>query len=133
VSFGATVIVTVPLVPRAIVNIFGIAARAKFPNGLTVRAIVVVAVRLPEVPVMVTIAVPIFAVWLAVKETALADVAGLPLKEAVTPFGSPDADRVTFPENPFAAAMLIALVPFPTLCTIVTAPGADERVKCGFA
>jgi hypothetical protein len=36
------VIVTVAVLPRMIVKFFGVAVSAKFPNGLTVRAIVVV-------------------------------------------------------------------------------------------
>src|ERR1035438_2756053 len=100
------VTVLVPLLLRAIVRVFGEADRLKFPSGLTVSVIVVVALRLPEVPVMVTVAVPVFAVWLAVKVTTLDEAAGFPLKDAVTPFGSPEAARVTFPENPFSGVML---------------------------
>lgn len=74
------VIVLVPLLPRAIVRVFGVAVKAKFPNGFTVRAIVVVALKLPEVPVIVTVAVPVFAVLPAVKVTTLDEVAGFPLK-----------------------------------------------------
>lgn len=124
-----TVIVIVPLLPRAIVRLFGTAARVKFPRGLTVRAIVVVAVRLPEVPVMVTVAVPVFAVLLAVNATTLDEVAGFPLKNAVTPFGSPVAVNVTLPENPFTGTMLTVLVPLPTLCVMATEPGAADSVK----
>ena len=74
------VIVLVPLLPRTIIRVFGEAFRAKFPNGFTVSVIVVVAVRLPEVPVIVTVAVPFFAVLLAVKVTRLDEVAGFALK-----------------------------------------------------
>jgi len=38
-SFGSTVIVTVAVLPRMIVKFFCVAVSAKFPNGLTVRAI----------------------------------------------------------------------------------------------
>jgi hypothetical protein len=44
-------IVAVSLLPRTIIRLFGAADRVKFPNGFTVRAIVVVAIMLPDVPV----------------------------------------------------------------------------------
>ena len=127
--FAATVMMLVPLLPRAIVKLFGEAFRAKFPNGFTVSVIVVVALRLPEVPVIVTVAVPFFAALLAVKVTTLDEVAGFWPKDAVMPLGSPEANSVTFPKNPFTGVMLTVLVPLPTLCVIATAPGAAERVK----
>src|SRR5580698_3090175 len=127
------VIVLVPLLPRATVSVFGVAVTVKLPNGFTVSVIVVVALRLPEVPVMVTVAVPVLAVWLAVKVTTLDEVAGFRLKTAVTPFGSPEVDSVTLPENPFTGAMVIVLVPLPTLCTMATTLDAAERVKWGLA
>ena len=69
--------------------------------AVTVSATVVVAVKLPEVPVMVTVAVPTVAVLLAVRVRTLLPVAGLVLKEAVTPLGRPLAAKVALPENPF--------------------------------
>ena len=60
-----------------------------------------VAVKLLDVPVMVTVAVPFFAVGLAVKIMALLDVAGFGLKEAETPLGNPEALIATLPEKPF--------------------------------
>jgi hypothetical protein len=57
--------------------------------------IVVLAVAVPvgtaAIPVMVTVDVPGFAVWAAVKLTVLEVVAGFGLKIAVTPFGKPEA------------------------------------------
>lgn len=125
-----TVTVTVPLLPRAIVRLVGFAVSVNVPSGFTVRAIVVVAVRLPEVPVMVTVAVPVLAALLAVNVTTLDEVAGLPLKVAVTPFGSPVAVSVTLPENPFTGAIVIVLAPLPTPCVIVTTLGVAKSVKC---
>ena len=124
------VTVTVPLLPRAMVKLFGAAVTVKVPNGFTVRTIVVVAVTLPDVPVIVTVLVPVFAVLLAVNVTTLDEVAGFPLKTAVTPFGSPAAVSVTLPVNPFTGVMAIVLAPLPTPCVIVTALGAAESVKC---
>ena len=57
--------------------------------------------------------VPAAAVVLAVKVRALVVVAGLGLKEAVTPWGKPDAENVTLPLKPFNGVMVIALVPLP--------------------
>ena len=72
--------------------------------ALTVRARVVVAVRLPEVPVMVTVELPVVAVELAVRVRMLLPVVGFVPKAAVTPLGRPEAARVTLPENPPASA-----------------------------
>ena len=125
-----TVTVIVPLLHRAIVRLFGVAAaKAKFPRGLTVRVIVVVAVKLPEVPVMVTAAVPVLAVLLAVKVTMLDEVAGLTLKVAVTPLGSPVEVNGTLPDNPFTGVIVIVLVPLPTPCTTATELGVADSVK----
>ena len=72
---------------------------------------VVVAVRLPEVPVIVTVAVPAVAALLAVKVSTLDPVVGLVPKAAVTPLGNPDAERVTLPVNPFKSVTLMVSVP----------------------
>ena len=74
-------------------------------------ASVVVAVRLPEVPVMVTVEVPVVAVELAVRVSTLVPVVGLVPKVAVTPLGKPDAASVTLPVNPFLSVTVIVLVP----------------------
>ena len=65
---------------------------APFP---TVRLIVVVCVRLPEMPLTVTVNVPAAAELLAVNRNVLLVVAGFGLNEALTPLGSPDAENVT--------------------------------------
>ena len=61
---------------------------------------VVDAVKDPDVPVMVTVEVPVVAELLAVKVTTLLPVVGLVAKVAVTPVGSPLAARVTLPVKP---------------------------------
>ena len=66
----------------------------------TPRESVVVAVMLPEVPVMVSVLVPRLAVALAVRTSVLEPVVGLGEKDAVTPVGSPDTERLTLPANP---------------------------------
>ena len=78
---------------------------------MTVRARVVVAVRLPEVPVMVTVAAAVVAEPLAVSVSVLVPVVGFELNAAVTPLGKPDAERVTLPLKPFNGVMVIVLVP----------------------
>lgn len=69
-------------------------------GGLTVRERVVVAERLPDVPVMVTVVVPRVAEPLAVSVSVLVEVAGFGLNTAVTPVGKGAAPRVTLPLNP---------------------------------
>jgi hypothetical protein len=78
----------------------------------TVRAIVVLAVVLPDVPVIVTVEEPAVAVLLAVKVSTLLPVVGLVPNEAVTPLGRPVAESVTLPLNPFTgvAVMVCCLV-----------------------
>jgi hypothetical protein len=89
---------------------------------------VVVWVRLPDWPVMVTVAVPAEAELLTVKLTMLVEVVLLGLKDAVTPPGSPEADRLTLPEKPLAGfTVMVALRPAP--CWMLNAPGAQESVK----
>ena len=73
----------------------------KLGGGVTVSAMVVDAVKVPEVPVMVTVTGPAtVAVLLAVKVSRLEPVVGLVAKAAVTPLGSPLAARVTAPLKP---------------------------------
>jgi len=97
-----------------------------------VSASVVVAVRLPEVPVMVTVEVPVVAVELAVRVSTLVPVVGLVPKVAVTPLGKPDAASVTLPENPFTSCTVMVLVPLLPWVT-VRLVGESESVKLGVA
>ncbi len=64
----------------------------------------------PEVPVIVTDAVPVVAVLLAVNVTTLVEVVGLVPKAAVTPEGRPEAESVTLPVNPPEGVSVIVLV-----------------------
>jgi len=72
----------------------------------------VVCVRLPEVPVTVTVPANGVAAALAVSVSVLLLVAGFGLKAAVTPLGNPDAESDTLPLNPFSGAIVIVLVPW---------------------
>src|SRR5579863_6591550 len=98
------VIVLGALPPCCTVTEEGDALIVKFavpPEALTVSEILVVACRLPDVPVIVIGNVPVVAVALAVNVTVLLVVAGLGLKTAVTPLGSAEVVRLTLPLNPF--------------------------------
>ena len=70
----------------------------------------------PELPVMVIVAAPSFAESLAVtvrvdaEEDPAVTFTELSLNKAVTPLGSPEADRLTMPVKPFVGFTLIRLV-----------------------
>lgn len=126
---ATTVIVLVPLLPWAIDKLLGEAVRVKLPSAFTVNVIVVVALRLPEVPVMVMVDVPSFAVLLAVKLTTLVGNAGFGLKFAVTPFGKAEVVNVTLLSNPLVGVTVIVLVPVAPPLAMVTELGEAEREK----
>ncbi len=133
---GLTVIVLVPLepVPPGLsVRLLGASVSVKFGAAVTVTATVVVAVRLPEVPVMVTVVVPTLAEPLAVNVSVLVLAVGFGLNPAVTPFGRPDAARLTLPVNPSTSVTVMVLVPPARVGVIVTLPGAAASVKLGAA
>jgi hypothetical protein len=56
---------------------------------------------LPEIPVTVTVIVLGVAVVLTVTVSVLVDVVLVGLNDAVTPFGSPEADNPMLPPNPW--------------------------------
>jgi hypothetical protein len=126
------VMVLVPLLPCATDNVEGEAPMVKLglAAALTVSAIVVEAFRLPEVPEMVTVAVPVVAVEDAVRVRTLVDVVGFVPNAAVTPLGKPDAANVTLPLNPPAPVTVIVLVPL-LPCVTLTLLGEAESVKLG--
>lgn len=68
--------------------------------GLTVRAMEVLPVVLPETPLIVTVDEPVVAVLPAVNVTTLEPVVGFVPKVAVTPLGRPEALSVTLPVKP---------------------------------
>jgi hypothetical protein len=82
---------------------------------------------LPDVPVMDTVTVPAVAVPLAVSVRVLVVVAGFVLNDAVTPLGSPDADKLTPPLKPLCGVTVILLVPL-VPCVMVKLLGDAERV-----
>ena len=87
----------------------------KLADGFTVSAMVVDAVKAPEVPLMVTVTgPPSVAVALAVRVSTLEFVVGLVAKAADTPLGKPVTARVTAPLNPLApvtAMVSVLLLP----------------------
>jgi hypothetical protein len=126
-----------PLAPCTIDKVLGEADREKLGTGaaVTLRLTVVVLVKLPEVPVMVTVAVPVAAVLLAVSVKVLelgvlVELAGL--NEAVTPAGKPEAGAamLTLPLKPFTEATETVLEPL-VPCMMLKALGDAERVKLG--
>jgi len=126
---GVTVMVLVPLVPWVIAKLLGNAESTKFGTGtgFTVRETVVAFVKVPEKPVMVTVAVPVVAVLLAVSVNVLVPVVPVGLKEAVTPLGRPEADKLTLPLKPFCGVTVMVLVPLAPW-VIVKLLGEAERV-----
>ena len=80
---------------------------------------------MPDVPVMVTLDVPVVAVASAVSVNVLVLVVPLGLKAAVTPLGRPEADKFTLPVKPFCAVTVIVLVPT-VPCTRLTLAGDTE-------
>ena len=97
-----------------------------------VRLMVVVWDRVPEVPVIVMVLVPVVAVLLAVNVRTLVDVVGLVPNEAVTPLGRAEFDRVTDPVNPLLGVTVIVLLPF-VPCFTVKLAGEAESEKFGAA
>lgn len=127
------VIVEVPAFPRVTVILAGESEIVKFgvpPDEFTVSVMVVVWVRLPEVPVMVTVDVPTAAVAVAVNVTELVDVVGLVPNAAVTPLGKPEAERVTLPVKPPVGVTVMVLLAFDPWVTL-TLPGDADREKFG--
>jgi len=125
---GAIAIVLVPLAPCVTVTLPGDAERPKFGRAVTARAIVAIWDKLPDVPIMVTVAVPVTAALLAVSVKVLLAVAGFALKDAVTPLGRPDTDKLTLLLKPLNGVTVTALVPLVPSGT-VRLLGDAERVK----
>ena len=124
---GVTVIVLVPLPPSETLTLLGDTESVNVPTGFTVSETVVVAVKAPAVPVIVTLLVPTVAAPLAVNVTVLVFVVLLGLNAAVTPLGSPEADKLTLPLKPFRGTTLIVLVALPP-CVALTLAGDAESV-----
>lgn len=94
------------------------------------REIVVVFVKLPEVPVIVTGNVPTAAVPAAVRVRVLVVAVALGLNDADTPAGRPDADKLTLPLKPNCGVMVMVFVPL-VPCVMVTLLKEVESEKFG--
>lgn len=125
---GFTVMALEPLAPCVTVKLVGDAESEKFGGGLTVRESVVELDRLPDKPVMVTVALPVVAVPVAVSVRVLMPVVLVGLNEAVTPAGKPDADKLTLPLKPPCGLVVTLLAPLAP-CTMVRLLGEAESVK----
>ena len=97
---------------------------------MTDRVIAAVLLTVPEVPVMVTLEVPIGAVAPAPRVTVVEATSGFGLKDAVTPLGRPEAEKVMFPVKPFLGETVTALKP-EVPCTMAKLAGEAESVKPG--
>jgi len=130
---SVTVMVSVPLLPCLTVreDADGESEKPVVTLALTVRAMVVVAVVLPEVPVMVTVTgPPVVAVLLAVSVSTVELVEEVGLNEAVTPLGRPPAVNVTLPVKPFSGVtVMVSVAVLP--CVTESEVGEDASVKVG--
>ena len=95
-------------------------------GGVTVKVIVLVFIKLPDEPVIVTVAVPVVAVLLVANVNVLVMVAGFGLNDALTPLGRPEADKLTLPLKPFCGVTVIMLVPV-LPCVMLRLLGDAER------
>lgn len=133
-----------PFVPiTLIVEVFPVVAPAftliaaslllapKDASAVIVSATVVDEVRLPEVPVIVTVTGPpttTVPVAVRVNTCVPADVPAAKL--AVTPLGNPDAASATVPVKPPMLDTEIVLVPLP-FCATDTLSGEADNMKLG--
>ena len=85
------------------------------------------AVRVPEVPVIVTVLLAKAAVLLAVSVNIDVDVVEAGDQVAVTPAGRPVAVRLTRPVNPNCGVMETKFVTVPPCATVML--GDAERVN----
>jgi hypothetical protein len=133
---GVTVMVSLVLVaPCAMDNVPVVGESEKVGAAVTVTAMVVVSLSEPEVPVMVTVTgPPTVAVLEAVKVNTLESVVvGLGLKLAVTPLGSPVAERVTPELKPLAGVTVMVSLVLVAPCVMDNAPVVGESEKVGAA
>src|SRR5260370_37396873 len=91
---------------------------------------VVVCVKLPKVPRTWTENVPMVALLPAVSVNVLVPVAGFGLKDAVTPRGRLEADKLTLPVKPFCGLTVMAEGTFPPRARLREF-GEAERAKSG--
>ena len=71
----------------------------------------VVCDKVPDVPVIMTLKLPVGAVPLAAKVSVLVPVVLAGMKEALTPLGKPEAVRLTLPVKLFCGVTVIVVTP----------------------
>jgi len=125
---SVTVMVSVPLAPGGTVRLVGEAERLKLPSPVTVSEMEVVALSVPEVPVIVIGYVPATVVAATANVSTLVAVVGFVPNVAVTPVGIPDAARVTLPVNVPVSFTVIVSVPL-ALWAIDSAEADGVSVK----
>jgi hypothetical protein len=124
----------VPDCPGAEIVMLAIGPIVNGAGAPIVSATVVVAVKAPEVPVIVTVVgPPAVAELLAVSVSTLELAELVGLNDAVTPLGRPLAAKLTLPVNPPTSVTVMVLVPTAPPGAIVTLPGAAARVKLAVA
>ncbi len=129
---GVRVSVVVPEAPCARLRDVGESDNVKEGGLAMLSAIDVLALNVPDVPVMVAVALPAAAEVPAVNVTVVEPVAVAGLKLAVTPEGRPDAASFTDPLNPFCGLIAMELDPLVPAVRL-SAAGVAERVKLGAA
>jgi len=97
--------------------------------AFTVRLTVVVWLRLPDVPVIVTMVVPVAVVPPAANVRPLVLAVGFVPNVAVTPLGSVEVDKVTIPVKPFWGATVIMSVPLLPPCVAVRLAADPAMLK----
>jgi len=120
--------VLVPLDPCTSIKVFGAADKVYVGGVVTVSEMVVARDKLPAVPLMVIVVVPVVAELLAVSVKVLEPVVLLGLNDAVTPLGIPEAVKLTLLLKPPCAVKVTVLVPLPP-CMSVKLLGDVESVK----
>jgi hypothetical protein len=91
---------------------------------------VVWRVKLLDVALTERVTVPIVAVPLTVSVNTLVLGVLVGLKDAVTPLGRPDTDKLTFPVKPFSGVTVIVEAPLAP-CVTVKLLGEAESEKLG--
>jgi len=124
---GVMVMIVEPLLLRAMLRLVADADKLKLGAGITVSEIVVDLFRLPLTPLMAIVKVPVAALRPAVSVNVLVLVVLTGLKDAVTPLGSPAADKLTAPLKPFEGVIEMLLVPW-LPCAMLRAFGEAESV-----
>jgi hypothetical protein len=106
VPCGVTVMALVPLAPGKRLRLAGDAVMVYGIAAFSVKLIVVVLNSVPDVPVMLTMEVPIAAELLAARVNVLVPAMLCGPNVAVTPGGRPEAVNTTAPANPPSGVMM---------------------------